>query len=104
VVQLVGGARQRRCGSFARPYRTAHDPRADSRSAEARERVEVKYAVAFSLERLTATWLKKLASLARNHHNRIWQSADKLGATPTDGHDLNESDEAILACDVSERR
>jgi TPR repeat protein len=64
VRAYIGGARQRRCGSFARPYRTAHDPRADSRSAEARSRVDVKYAVAaFSLERLTAIWLKKLASL-----------------------------------------
>ena len=50
VVQLVGGARQRRCGSFSRPYRTSHDPRADRRGAEARTRVEAEYAVAFSLE------------------------------------------------------
>ena len=50
VVQLVGGARQRRCGSFSRPYRTSHDPRADRRGAEARTRVEAKYAVAFSSE------------------------------------------------------
>jgi hypothetical protein len=28
VVQLVGGARQRGCGSFSRPYRTAYDARA----------------------------------------------------------------------------
>ena len=48
VCHLVGGARQRGCGNFSRPYRATHDPCADRRSAEARARVEA-YAVAFSL-------------------------------------------------------
>ncbi|HET8974877.1 MAG TPA: hypothetical protein VFN63_16495 [Pseudolabrys sp.] len=64
--------------------------------------MEAEYAVAFSLERLTAIWLKKLASLAQNHHNRIWQGADKFGASLTMDTICNESDEAILACEISD--
>jgi hypothetical protein len=47
VAQLVSVAGPRRRGSFSRPYRTAHDPSADWRSAETLPGVEAKYAVAF---------------------------------------------------------
>ena len=42
VAQLVSLAGPRRCGSFSRPYRTAHDPSADRGSAKADTRVEAE--------------------------------------------------------------
>ena len=68
-LQLVGGARLRWCGSFTRPYRTAHDPRADRRSAEVRTRLEAEYAVAFSLEKLEFHALHRLHCRNRPRHS-----------------------------------
>ena len=66
VVQLVGGARQRWCGSFSRPYRTAHDPRADSRSTETHTRLEAE------LDSVT----KRAWQLDEWRNVRYWHKAD----------------------------
>ena len=50
VVQSGGGAGQHFRRNVSKRYRRQDDPRADSRSAETRTRVEAEYAVAFSLE------------------------------------------------------
>ena len=75
MVHLVGGARQRRCGSFTRPYRTAHDPRADRRGTETRTRVEAEYAVALSLE----THLERTAVPSTSLDRQRWQRLCVIG-------------------------
>jgi hypothetical protein len=58
VVQLIGGPGRERSGRGSRGSRTKDDPRADSRSAEARTRVEADYA-AVSIARTAIQLTKK---------------------------------------------